>query len=271
MAQKADESSTEFHTEYFEVTVFDGLDGSLARALRQDLDACAQATDVLKFREGVNRIPFFVAPDYQQLDDALDKRFAGEITFIEDGLIKDIACGPNSDGNLFVSSDTISFCMVNKEFWRSVIDRGEFCPYVAHELVHIIQNELVGGGFRRPGQSLSEVVGPAWLFEGVAVLFAYLSRLSEEKLEHLVRLTREKIPPGSMKISELERFEDRLQYNKLHYQKGFVAAEFLLRRSGKSSFFLFYKCIGENEQWQNCFERSFNLSVENFYAIHSLR
>ena len=270
-AQPTLETTIQFHTEFFDVSIFDGLDKSLEAVFRRELDACAQSTDILEFRKNESKIPFFVAPDYQQLDDALDKRFAGKITFAEDGLIEDVVCDPTSNGNLFVSSDTISFCMVDHEFWTTAIEQGDFCPYVAHELVHVVQNELISHRPLIQGEDTLDRSGPVWLLEGIAVLYGNIARVGKEQMDLTVHLIRQEIPWNAPRLADMESYVNRVDYEEMQYLKGFVVANYLQNRSGTAALFEFYDCIREGSNWKQCFQDKFDLPIEELYSIPALR
>lgn len=269
--QSVAEEIVDFETRYFSVQAVQGLSTITEPLINEILDQCAEDTGLLAYRVSTDRIPFFLARGKQTLDHMIDEFYEGQISLTQDTYVERKFCGEPANGSMFVTGGTISLCVGNEAFWAEKIQANKFCPDIVHEMVHIVQNELAGGGFRAPGQPLTEVVGPAWLFEGVAVLIRYIQNFDSDQLNHIVRLTRDRIPHGSLAISEMEDFERRDDYQKIHYLKGFIAAKFLLDRNNEEAFFSFYRCLGNNDNWEKCFWTSFGISIEEFYSIRSLR
>ncbi|WP_299202185.1 hypothetical protein [uncultured Tateyamaria sp.] len=256
-------------TQHFSVKVVQELEAFASPLLNKTLDQCAEETGLLKFRTSQARIPFFVARDKRTLDALIQDHYAGQITLTEDTYVDDTFCGDPASGTLFVTGETISLCVGDEAYWSKRIQYNEICSDITHEMVHIVQNDLTDGGLRAPGQSLTEVVGPAWLFEGVAVLFSQISSFGKDRLDRVVQLSRNQIPPNSFTLAEMERFDRRAEYGRLHYQKGFIAAKYLLDRTDEDAIFDFYRCVGPSEEWEICFERAFDMSVDRFYTTQS--
>ncbi|MEL6920971.1 MAG: hypothetical protein AAFO77_08075 [Pseudomonadota bacterium] len=261
----------EHETQFFRVKVVHGLETLANPLLNETLDQCANETGLLAHRTSQARVPFFIAHDKRTLDALIEDHYAGQITLTGDTYIDDTFCGDVDNGTLFVTGETISLCVGDEEYWSKRIQYNEICSDIAHELVHIVQNDLTGGGLRAEGQSLTDVVGPAWLFEGVAVLFSQISRFGKDRLDRVVELSSKRIPPDTFTLAEMERFDRRAEYGRLHYQKGFLAAKDLLDRTDEDAIFDFYRCMGTSEEWETCFQQTFDVSVNHFYTLQSLQ
>ncbi|XAT60906.1 hypothetical protein GN278_09265 [Rhodobacteraceae bacterium Araon29] len=262
----------EIETQHFTIVSEAELDPVADLLAKNILDQCAERTDLLEYRTGSERIPFLIARDIVVLDEIFQNYYKGQISVSPNTSVRNEFCGGGKAGGMLVTAGTIRFCVGDQAFWLDRIrDEKKFCPDITHEMMHIVQNELTGGGLRNPGQSATDVLGPAWMFEGAAELSEHISRFGEARLDLIDMLVRDSIPPGSLELSQMESFDMRGTYKNLHYTKGFIAAKFLYDRSGSDSILSFYKCIGRKKDWEHCFEKTFEMSVERFYSIRSLK
>lgn len=262
----------EIETKHFTIVSEAELEPVADLLAKNILDQCAERTDLLEYRTGSERIPFLIARDITILDEMFQNYYKGQISVSSKKYIKDEFCGGGKVGAILVTAGTIRLCVVDQAFWLDRIqDEKKFCPDITHEMMHIVQNELTGGGLRNPGQSATDVRGPAWMFEGAAELSEHISRFGEARLDEIDMLVRDSIPPGSLELSQMESFDMRSTYKNLHYKKGFIAAKFLYDRSGSDSILSFYKCIGRKKDWEHCFEKTFEMSIDRFYSIRSLK
>ena len=271
-SQKAADAETfSSETRYFKVQAAHGLDKLISPILPTALDQCAEKSGLLEYLGNDFEIALLIARDKSTLDLLIEDHYDGQITLSGDSYVQDEFCGNQTKGSMFVTGETISVCVTDEEHWAQRIEDSKICPDIIHEMVHIVQNKLAGGGLHSTGQSLTDVVGPAWLFEGAAVLFSYQSHMNERQIDLLTRLIRDRIPTGSRAIADMEEYDIRNEYQKLHYLKGMIATKFLADRNGENSIFDFYQCLGRTTPWKSCFQKEFGMTVSDFYSIRSLR
>ena len=150
---------------------------------------------------------------------------------------------------------------------RSVIFQVASCKnpslVLAHEYVHVLQHQLAGGA----------PWGPDWLTEGVAVYGEALHRavivqgltvsegLDERRREETAVLrTAGEIPA----LRDLETVADEAE--RIHYRLGFLAADWLAQRAGAEALLGYYRGLPSAEGWQEAFEASFGIAVDDFYT-----
>ena len=267
----ADSETFSSETRYFKVQAVHGLDKLISPILPTALDQCAKKSGLLEYLGSDFKIPLLIARDKSTLDLLIEDHYDGQISLPRDSYLQDELCGDQTKGSIFVTGETISVCVVDEKHWAQKIEDSKICPDIIHEMVHIVQNKLAGGGFRSTGQSLTDVIGPAWLFEGAAVLFSYQSHMIERQIDLLTRLIRDRIPTGSRTIADMEEYDIQNEYKNLHYLKGMIATKFLADRNGDISIFNFYQCLGRTTPWKSCFQKEFGMTVSDFYSIRSLR
>lgn len=261
----------DFETQYFSVRVSNELIGLIDPLLSGPLDHCVTDNTIIRYRKSHEKFPFFISSEKSEIDSMIGKFYKNEVSLTESAYIEDKFCNDFASGTMFVTGGTISWCVGDIEYWSHKIKYKEICPIITHEMVHVIQNELSGGGFRTPDQSLVDFVGPAWLFEGIAELFGKIAEYDKDRLDRIVMLMRKNIPSDSYLLSDMERFDRRSEYGRLHYQKGFIAAKYIMDQTSEDALFSFYRCIGDGKKWKNCFEEIFGLSLSYFYSIPAIK
>ncbi len=134
---------------------------------------------------------------------------------------------------------------------------------LAHEYVHVLQNQLAEGASW----------GPAWLTEGVAVYGEALHRAiigqgltASEGLELRRRweLARVMVAGDVPTLSSLETVDDPAERS--HYRLGFIAADWLAQRSGGEALTDYYRQLPSSETWHDAFEGAFDITVGDFYT-----
>ena len=135
----------------------------------------------------------------------------------------------------------------------------------AHELFHVFQSEL--------SQGIRE---PTWMTEGTAEFLAFKAMdaagvLSYDKERNspeprsLVWRAKNVVKP----ISEMETFQgfsDTVRPG-LGYPYALLAAELLAHHSGESTLINYFASIQPGTTWQQAFQTTFGMAVEEFYVL----
>ncbi|MYB41562.1 MAG: carboxypeptidase regulatory-like domain-containing protein [Chloroflexi bacterium] len=134
---------------------------------------------------------------------------------------------------------------------------------LAHEYVHVLQNELAEGASG----------DPAWLAEGVAVYGEALHRAligqrlptgEGFELRRRWELARVMLEGDVPTLSNLETVDDPNERS--HYHLGFIAADWLAGHAGVEALAVFYQRLPSSENWEEAFEGAFDLTVDDFYT-----
>ena len=132
---------------------------------------------------------------------------------------------------------------------------------LAHEYVHVLQDDLAAGAHW----------GPVWLTEGAAVYGEALHRAiveqgltASEGLDYRRRWEAARVMLAG-EDSELASFETVGSAERLHYRLGFLATDWLAEHAGLEAIADYYKQLPDSESWQEAFEEAFGTPVADFY------
>lgn len=150
---------------------------------------------------------------------------------------------------------------VGKEGWQNRQDRR---PLIAHELFHILQNELIGRRSQdccKPDRVGS--VGPTWLSEGSANYYEHVI-LGRDTTGYIQFARRQIADLQGRPLSILET-RDGMNSVANSYDIGAYAVSILVDTAGPSSIFSFYQGLGRGNRWQRAFEDAFSIKPQTFY------
>ena len=146
---------------------------------------------------------------------------------------------------------------------------------MAHEYFHVIQyGELTAFEAGVGSHDVVYKIGPAWLLEGSAIYVAVkteahegspeqrASRFAESKAWLMDRSQETAAPLQSM-----ETYNGLKAADDVGYWVGAVAADFLIDHfGGLPALVSFYEAIGPGTTWQDAFQETFGMSIDEFYA-----
>ncbi len=159
--------------------------------------------------------------------------------------------------------------------------------HIAHEYFHVLQGQLASGNTQLHNGEIAwwhtnaPFRGPNWLVEGLASYADYVytpSRPRSERRPFMGNVGRyspyEDLEfsrlSGSLKIGDLEKISDyrtfRCTFSNLYsYALSFAASTFLVEQSGEDSYVNYWKLLQDRPTWQQAFEESFGIGVNDFY------
>ncbi len=196
-------------------------------------------------------------------------------TEYERGLIRDGRLPPERAARLAAYSVGLAHrhrLFINDEALRGA-RRGVWLGVVAHELTHLAQYELAGGGRGRSEQ---------WLREGMAdwVAARVLERLGEAtfggRRQRLIGVLA-RASPGLEHALDLADLGRPLRWEARHLASGepslyplaFLAVDDLVRRRSFSSLIVYFQAFAASDERFGHFRRAFGLSMEAFEAEFS--
>ena len=139
----------------------------------------------------------------------------------------------------------------------------------AHELIHSYQYDLMGlkksGAFARDHEVPES--GPKWLTEGMANYLGYkalseggiLSYESERNSRFVIRAKGVDKPLSEMETRDGNR--------KVNVDYALIAVELLAKNSGESNLLEYHALQNSKTTWQKAFEKSFGMTVTQFYDL----
>lgn len=137
---------------------------------------------------------------------------------------------------------------------------------IFHELYHLYQYQLVGPKTRNCCRSdRVPSIGPQWLFEGAAT---YMPHHHEGETARSRNLRHGKAARGDLGNASLRKLETRHGLNDVHasYAISSYAVQLLVERNGVGSLGTFYRELGKRGSWREAFDRTFGVSVDEFYS-----
>ncbi len=146
--------------------------------------------------------------------------------------------------------------------------QGDIENAIVHELFHVFQYEQVGSKSKRCcAQDRVSVVGPTWLMEGSADYFQ--NSMDRGALRRL--LSHGKKSKRQLGNLGLKGMETRNGINSVNdgYAIGAYATSLLIKQSGEASIAEFYRNLGRGQNWTTAFNKSFGVSVPEFYQNFS--
>jgi hypothetical protein len=158
---------------------------------------------------------------------------------------------------------------VFSEDWFGAGHKAQRAYALAHELFHVVQNELVG---KQPDGCCDEQqflgrLGPVWLIEGSAeyVAFRLLSDSGRMKLDREMKNQANNAKKASGRADD---FELRSAYfsDPMAPSVGMVATQDLIGTVGLSSLTQFWAELGRGSAWPSAFRRAFGIAPNAFYA-----
>ena len=143
----------------------------------------------------------------------------------------------------------------------------------AHEILHALQHDLAGVKGGSDDHSIPET-GPRWLTEGIAEFLAYQALSAADVLSYDTKRNSTD-PWGFVKrgeyvdkpLSELETMVGIRAARGSTYSYFLLAAELLASRTGQSSLIHYYTLLPPGTTWQEAFETTFGMTVEEFYVL----
>jgi hypothetical protein len=145
--------------------------------------------------------------------------------------------------------------------WQNRQDRR---PLIAHELFHVLQNELIG---RRSANCCDPArigsIGPTWLTEGSANYFERI--ITGRDMNGYLRFARQQV--GNLGGNQLNVLETRNGMDSISesYDIGAYGVSQLIKRAGASAVFSYFQALGRGQRWERAFEGAFGLPHEEFY------
>lgn len=135
-----------------------------------------------------------------------------------------------------------------------------------HEFVHVIQAQLANGEIGSSWET-----EPAWLIEGAAEYISARYRHEQNYQTYsntrkdAIEFVRER--QAQLALDRLESREDFREIEAVYtYALGMLAAEWLAAHAGDDALFSYMRQLSSvGTKWDLAFERSFGLSVEEFY------
>ena len=156
---------------------------------------------------------------------------------------------------------------------------------ILHEYFHVLQGQLASGFAQLLDGKIAYKanMGPFWLVEGLAQYADYAySQLRLDRRPFLDRKTPyediasfllrqdESLNPGDelMKLEDMGTFQDfgsgGLYYN---YGMAFAASYLLVEQAEQDSYVQYWKLLHDRPTWQQAFEESFGIGIEDFYEV----
>lgn len=142
--------------------------------------------------------------------------------------------------------------------------------FMAHEYFHVLQ-EHVSEAEHFSHDVVSEI-GPTWFLEGSAV-YAEVRTLAHEGLYSFAKAKARRIAQARETAAPLQSTETRnglRAADGVGYMLGFLAVDFLVENFGSLpalvALLSFYDAIGPGTTWQDAFQSTFEISIEEFYA-----
>ena len=134
----------------------------------------------------------------------------------------------------------------------------------AHEYFHAVQFHLIG----QPGKRV-----PGWMIEGPATysLILYRGTVSttqtgDESIQDGRRRSEATLGYYNLlPLSELEAYSATVKPGNFGFTLGFLAVAWLAERVGAQSIVDFFVRLADEPSWQEAFEATFGLTVEDFY------
>ena len=143
----------------------------------------------------------------------------------------------------------------------------------AHEVVHVLQTELVGVSYRSDDHSVPQI-GPRWLREGIAEFLAYQALSAADVLSYDTK--RNSTDPGGFvregkyvdkPLPEMETRAGITAARGSTYKLFLLAAELLASGTGQSSLINYNTLLQPGTTWQQAFETAFGMPVDEFYEL----
>lgn len=135
-----------------------------------------------------------------------------------------------------------------------------------HELVHVVQGQLLGDV--RLGGSADEVppAGPRWLTEGMAEYLGYMGA-DAEGLAPFGRTRATWVGQLAGTATPLRAFENLRGFQETQQAWAVVslAVELLARGRGEPALLTYYESVGLGVPWRDAFARAFGRTIEVFY------
>ncbi|MEL6884447.1 MAG: hypothetical protein AAFP87_08060 [Pseudomonadota bacterium] len=143
--------------------------------------------------------------------------------------------------------------------WRAA-NQVWWARIVVHEYLHGIQNELLGGDFRRRLPSGQRALGPMWLVEGAAEVFeeeyfALHSRFNEYSIGTHTRRARESIK----RLADMHQRVVGRDYDVAQF-----AAHLLGERFGRKALIDYFGALQTSDSWDAAFRKTFGMSLDAF-------
>ena len=137
----------------------------------------------------------------------------------------------------------------------------------AHEMVHVLQNELAGVRGGSDDYSIPET-GPRWLTEGIAEFLAYQAMSAADNLDYDTKRIWEFVERGrsvDKPLAELETMVGIRAARGSTYVYFLLAAELLAAHTDQSTLIHYYTLLQPGTTWQQAFKTAFGMPVEEFY------
>ena len=138
----------------------------------------------------------------------------------------------------------------------------------AHELMHVYQYRLADyGGFSEANWQVREQI-PWWIIEGGTEFL--LNRAFAKG--HLVvydnkrNQDAERAAGWPVSLSEIESYEGWMAAGNPYWASA-LAAELLAAHAGEETVLTYWKLLGPEMPWQEAFEATFGMNVEDFYRV----
>jgi peptidoglycan hydrolase-like protein with peptidoglycan-binding domain len=134
---------------------------------------------------------------------------------------------------------------------------------LAHEYFHMLQYESVG-------TTDSSGLGPQWLIEGAAEYVAFRILADTGRMKGFDG----EISWHTQKAGEVGSSLKQMETRKVFYSEprasssGMIAAHLLAQRAGLEALPRFYKLLGQGNSVKSAFEKSFRISLSEFYALY---
>jgi hypothetical protein len=139
---------------------------------------------------------------------------------------------------------------------------------MAHEYMHHIQRELgnvkADGGY---GSRNRRILGPLWMVEGTAEVVQqdFLTRQMRIKMPSLSKLQKKSMviqkPLSNMKNSgSMSSYKE--------YQVAHFAVHLLSERYGKAKMFEYWRAIGQGNNWEKAFQKTYGMSLRQYEAMY---
>ena len=231
-------------------------------ALREEME---QSRAYFADRFGVEATDFtvLVGANFASLDSVYRDALGAEIPFIE---------GPQ-DSHAF---GFVTQHRVTGDIFVTLVYRGDFPAlkhYVVHEYFHVLQRHLPSG--------LAGLRAPRWLVEGLASYADYVYTLSNpdrypflgDRYSPYADIADAQVRGAFGEMDNLVGLEDlnafRCDFDEFYsYAMSFAASVFLVEQvqvEEEDAFVTFWKLLGDRP-WQQAFEETFGLDVEDFYS-----
>ena len=148
------------------------------------------------------------------------------------------------------------------------LESWSYMGIAAHELSHVYQYALQRHGRFDTTHKEVRVIGPAWMQEGFATFHPSRSLAMGGVVPY--QQSRHRLIRQSQRVDvELEDTEtyDGLRAGPGRYDMAAMASELLAAKAGEEALITFWTLLGPDTSWQEAFETTFGMTVDEFYPL----